>query len=187
MDKEKLLALLRDKKVQDYSYQIFFFIVFAFFAFFAIRPNIITAFNLDKELQELKLKNREAENVILQIVNYQSLIENYRDKLPLLEEALPNSPGLAKAVEDVRITASESGVVINSLNVESVDFTDAQGTGEVLSYSITLESEATVEQLNYIITSLLKQRRLKMFDTISITSQSDNPTKISLVVKTYHL
>lgn len=187
MDKDKLLLLLRDKKVQDYSYQIFFFLAFAFFAFFAIRPNIITAFNLDKELQELKLKNKEAENIILQIVNYQSVIETYRDKLPLLDEAIPDSPGLAKAVNDVRTTASSSGVIINSLSVESVDFTDAEGTGELLTYQLSLNVDASSEQLNYIITELLNQRRLKMFDSISITSQGNTPSVVSVEIKTYHL
>ena len=83
MNKDKILALLKDKKTQDYTFQFFFFVIFAVFVVVAIRPNLITAFNLQKELQDVKLNNKVAEEVIQQIVNYQSVIESERDKLLL--------------------------------------------------------------------------------------------------------
>ena len=55
MDRKKILELLKQKQVQDYTFSIAFFLVFSFFVIFAIRPNLITAFSLQKELEELKL------------------------------------------------------------------------------------------------------------------------------------
>lgn len=187
MDKQKLLTLLRDEKVQDYTFTIFFFLVFSVFVLFAIRPNILTAFSLQRELQELKLKNREAEEVILQIVNYQSVIENYRDKLPLLDEAVPSSPGLARAAEEVRLTAASSGLVVEQLTVDSITFSDEMGTGELETYSIALSSTSSSEQMTQFIQAILNQRRLKIFDSLSISAGSDGTINVSFQMRTYYL
>lgn len=120
MNKERILVMLKDKKVQNYSYHIFFFLAFSFFVIFAIQPNLSTAFRLQKELQDLRLENKKSEEVILQIVNYQSLMEEYRDSLYVLDEALPSTPELASAIEDVSKIASESGLILQSMTVESI-------------------------------------------------------------------
>ena len=73
-----------------------------------------------KELQELKLQNKKSEETILQIVNYQSLLEQYRDSLYVLDEAIPTSPELAKVIAEITKTATDSGLTINSLDVESI-------------------------------------------------------------------
>lgn len=187
MDRKKLIALLHEKKVQDYSFTIFFFLVFSIFLLFAIRPNILTAFSLQRELKELDLKNKEAENVILQIVNYQSVMENYRDKLTLLDEAVPSSPGLAKAIEDVRSTASASGLLVTEMTVESVEFSDKRGSGELQTFQILISSDGTTTDLNSFISAVLKQRRLKMFETVEISSESEGTTQITLTIKSYFL
>ncbi len=187
MDSKKLVALFQEKKVQDYTFNIFFFLVFSIFLLFAIRPNILTVFNLQKELQELNLKNKESENIILQIVNYQSVMENYRDKLGLLDEAIPSSPGLAKAIEDVRSTASASGLLLTEMNVESVNFKDEEGSGEMETYQILVDSNGSIENLNTFITAVLKQRRLKMVESIGISTPSEGSVQITLTIKTYYL
>lgn len=187
MDKKKLVNLLQDKKIQDYSYITFFFLIFSIFLFFAIRPNIITAFSLRKELQELKLKDREAEETIMQIVNYQSVVETQRDKLKLLDEALPSSPGLAKAVEDVRQTASDSGFLVSNMDVDSVEFIDENGEGELKTFNINLGAEATTEQLNTFILKILNQRRLKDFDTVKMFVDENSKRTVNLIIKNYYL
>jgi len=60
MDKKKIIALLGERKVQDYTFNALFFLIFSFFLIFAIRPNVVTVFTLQQEFQELKLKNKES-------------------------------------------------------------------------------------------------------------------------------
>ncbi len=187
MDKKKLIALLQDKKVQDYSFMVFFFLVFSIFVFFAIRPNILTAFKLQQELQELRLKNQQAEDVIMQIVNYQSIMENYRDKLPLLEQALPSTPGLAKAVDDVRKTAAETGLELTGLSIDSMEFSDSRGKGEIQTFNMSVSSSVSTEQLAAFLTALFTQRRVKSVDTFDLAAGSDQTITISFVIKTYYL
>lgn len=173
--------------MQDYSYLIVFFVIFTVFVFFAIRPNILTAFDLQKELQDLRLKNNESEAVILQIVNYQSILENYRDKLVLLDEAVPSSPGLAKAVEDVRILATNLNLEIAAMNVDSIEFSDQKGSGEIHIFNINLTSTGTSSQVSEFMTALLNQRRLKSPESLDMSTDSDGRIKVNLIIKTYYL
>jgi|GEM_PF-1630275 len=249
MNKEKLLALLRDKKIQNYTYNIFFFLVFSFFIIFAIQPNLSTAFRLQKELQDLRLQNKQSEEKILQIVNYQSLMEEYRDSLPVLDEAIPSSPDLAKIVDDMSKTASDSGIIVKSITVESIAFKgdgkqdnasastddtslhevsksggesgavsnadtvipseettggEGQMSGnleingdeasnkskkpELLSFTISIEGSASFPQIVQFLNQIIGQRRLKTFDSVSISSDNiGNVLVINVVVRAYYL
>jgi len=123
----------------------------------------------------------------MQIVNYQSLLESYRDKLFLLDEAIPSTPGLAKAVEDVRFTASDSGMIISDLSVEQIVFHDQKGSGTLQTYNITLGSIGSVEQLNGFLTRIVKQRRLKTIEEISVSASESGGTELNFIIKTYYL
>ncbi len=195
LDRKKIIALLQDKKVQNYSFLIVFFIIFSFFVIFAIRPNLLTAFNLQKELQDLKLQNREFESKIQKIVTYQTLLETYRDDLPLLDQAIPKSPELAKVIEDVRQSATDSGVVIQTLSVESVDYKAQAKNTSIHTFSINTDAAATSENLRQFFDLLLNQRRLKSLDIIDL-SKADftgeqtndiNIYKINLIVSSSYL
>ncbi|MBP7967038.1 hypothetical protein KAZ66_02080 [Candidatus Woesebacteria bacterium] len=195
LDRKKIIALLQDKKVQNYGFLIVFFILFSFFIIFAIRPNLLTAFNLQKELQDLKLQNREFESKIQKIVAYQTLLENYRDDIPLLDQAVPPSPELAKVIEDVRQSATDSGVFIQTLKVESVDY-KAKSSGDKLQvFSISTDALASTTSLRQFFDLLLNQRRLKSLDIIDLskgdfTSSETNDIniyKINLIISSNYL
>jgi len=140
MNKEKILALLKDKKTQDYTFQFFFFVIFAVFVIVAIRPNLVTAFSLQKELQDTKLNNKVAEEVIQQIVNYQSVIESERDKLLLLDEAVPSTPDLSNVVDQITQTASSSGLIVTNLKIENISFKGEVAIDEFEEEQLTMEA-----------------------------------------------
>jgi len=205
MNKEKLLEMFKDKKIQNYSYNIFFFVVFSFFTIFAIQPNLSTAFRLQKELQDLRLQNKKSEEAILQIVNYQSLMEGYRDNLTVLDEAVPSSPELAKVVNEISKTASDSGLIVNSLTIESIGFKGDSGTDigatpgddelgnltnqpDLMSFTITVEGSASFSQITQFLNQVIGQRRLKTYDSINLSTENSNENMvITILVRTYYL
>ncbi|MCA9371428.1 hypothetical protein KC726_00875 [Candidatus Woesebacteria bacterium] len=189
MDTKKIVQLLQNKKTQNYTYNTIFFVIFSVFVLFAIRPNLVTAFNLQKELQDLKLANRELDAKILKIVELQSVAESYRDQLPLLDEALPDRPNVAKVIEDVRKSASDSGMLINSITAEQIvlavdpnasgdEVLDTGGTGNIAStdsyqhFQVDMVVGSGFENMDTFLGSLLTQRRLKGIDSVSILSDS---------------
>ncbi|CAN5172789.1 hypothetical protein BH09PAT2_BH09PAT2_00650 [soil metagenome] len=195
LNRQKIIALLQEKRVQNYSFLIIFFIIFSFFVIFAIRPNLMTAFNLQKELQDLKLQSREFESKIQQIVAYQSVLELHRDDLSLLDEAIPRTPELAKVIEDVRQSATDSGVLLESLSIEKVDYKEKTKAKEIHTFSITANASATSANLRVFFDMLLNQRRLKALDIIDLSKAEFttgetidvNLYKINLIISSRYL
>lgn len=126
LNAEQIIQKLRsNKKIQDYSLVICFFLAFSVFLWFAIRPNLITAFSLQQELTELREKDAHYEEVILSIVEFQSKLENNRDNLYLLDEALPEKPHVYKMVTDIYEVASQSGLRIERMDLQEVELLDS--------------------------------------------------------------
>src|SRR3990167_8506985 len=192
MDSKKILDQFKDQKIQNYSYNIFFFLIFAFFVGFAIRPNLTTAFNLQKELQDLKLKSQEYEAEIQQIVDYQTKVEQYRDQFYLLDEAVPKTPAIAKVLEDIRQSATDSGVILTSIAVEEVSIKTEEKQNSLKSFGVNIIVESEIAMLQNFLDTLLNQRRIKIIDDISVTKVQleegiSNRFTITMIVKGVYL
>jgi Tfp pilus assembly protein PilO len=192
LDRKKIASLLKEEKVQSYSYSIGFFLIFSLFVYFAIRPNLITAFNLEKEKQDLKLQNKQYEEQILQIVNYQSTIEQYRDKMGLLDEAVPPSPNVVKVIDDIKQSASESGIALTSVSIDTIEFKkDVEQYEEVYNFKINTTGKIQVQQFDAFLASLINQRRIKSIDTFQInkvqTEDNSESYNISLSITGFYL
>lgn len=193
LKREQITALLKEEKVQNYSFSIGFFLVFSLFVYFAIRPNLITAFNLEKEKQNLRLQNRQYEEQILQIVNYQSTIEQYRDQMYLLDEAVPASPAVTKVIDDVKQSATDSGILLSSVSVDSIEFTkDIEQYEQTYRFTLSTAGRVQIQQFDVFINSLLNQRRIKSIENLQITLiQSDESPEqtysISMSIIGYYL
>ncbi len=189
MDKDKLLQLLNNKEVRKYGFDITFFVMFSFFLIFAIRPNLITAFSLQKELQDLKIQNKESEAVILQVVNYQSTLEEYRDKMPLLDQAVPSTPTIAQVVDEIRKSASDSGILLDAISVESIDLkgeqeseVQTQQSGPINSFTVSMNGSVSINGANVFLDKLMNQRRLKKIDSINLTQEQNGSTSIVIII-----
>lgn len=182
LDRKRIIALLQQKNIQHYGFSILFFFIFTFFVIFAIRPNIITAFSLQRELQELRLKDKQYEQQIIKIVNYQSLLEGYRDDLPLLDEALPSTPLLGRAIAVVEKTATDSGVLLSNIEVQKVQYQERTPDDRVKSFHIIANAQTEFSRLQSFMDRLLDQRRLTVIESIDITRvqfTSDGPNGIT--------
>ncbi len=170
IDRTRITSLLQEEKVQNYSFSIGFFLVFSLFVYFAIRPNLVTAFNLEKEKQDLRLQNRQYEEQILQIVNYQSTIEAYRDKMFLLDEAIPPSPVATKVIDDVKKSASESGILLTSVAIDKIEFSkDVEQYEQIFDFTISTSGNLEIQQLEKFIIAIINQRRIKSIENLQIS------------------
>jgi hypothetical protein len=208
MNREELLAKILNKRVKDYSFPIVFFIIFSIFIFFAIRPNLVTAFSLQRELEELRIQDEQYEQVILNIVNYQTVIEKTRDDIPLLQQAIPDSPEIFAMVNDIKNGASESGIIINDLNISDVTLKEGtkvvdpnapppppkpSGTAEEnRKYTVNFQVQSNFSEVKAFIQQLLNQRRMKIIEHLDIVTAGEQGTQsatfnVSFIVDGYYL
>jgi hypothetical protein len=192
MNKSVIKRKLLVKKATDYSYTILFFISFAFFTFFVIRPNILTILSLQEESGRLHILDVGYENVIRKIVDIQTFLEENRTDLPLLDEALPDVPQINKLVNDSQLSASASGMILNTLSINKVDLRDTGKRTIKKNVNVTIEGLANFFQSKSFITQVMNDRRLKTirqitFDIDAKQGSASGDLKLVLEVEGYYL
>jgi hypothetical protein len=192
MNKNVIKRKLFVQKATDYSYTILFFMSFAFFTFFVIRPNILTILSLQEESGKLHILDTGYENVINKIVTIQTFLQDNGQDLYLLDEALPTLPQINKLVMDTQLSASSSGMSLATLSLNQVDLRDTVKKTARKKISITIDGGADFAQSKEFIMQIMNDRRLKMIQQITfdqndrVGSQSGS-LKLLLEVDGYYL
>lgn len=192
MNKSIIKRKLFVKKAADYSYTVLFFLSFAFFTFFVIRPNILTILSLQEELGKLQILDTGYENVINKIVTIQTFLQENGQDLYLLDDALPTLPKINKLVLDSQFSASSSGMNLSELSINKVDLRDTEKKTVRKKINITLEGNADFMQSKEFITQIMNDRRLKMiqqitFDQDEKKGSTSGSLKLLLEVEGYYL
>ena len=192
MNKSVIKRKLFVKRATDYSYTILFFISFAFFTFFVIRPNILTILSLQEEAGRLHILDLGYENVIKKIVDIQSFLQENGQDLYLLDESLPTLPQINKLVVDTQYSASSSGMNLTTMSINKVDLRDTEKKTARRKINITLDGSADFLQSKEFITQIMNDRRLKMIQQITFDQDEKKGTasgglKLLLEVEGYYL
>lgn len=192
IQRTKILEKLTNKRLKDYSFTIGFFLVFSFFIIFLIRPNLITAFNLQKELDQLHTVDQGYENAILHIIELQNFIEANRDNFYLLDDAFPSTAQANKLIQDVTNDASQSGLIISKADIGQLNLKEDKGSNNRKQYVLSLEINGPFDSIDKFITTLSAQRRIKNIKNLSIerdvgVSSTSGQLKMNVEVVTYYL
>jgi Tfp pilus assembly protein PilO len=161
------------KKVQDYTFSVLFFLIFSFSIFFIIRPTLKTLFSLKKQAKDLEEVDQFYDQKIVMIAQVQQFLENNREKLPLLKEAIPDKPNLAKVVDDLNKVSSESGFLFKKINMGETSLKEAKEK-KYNQLVLNIEGEADFSTISNFLEELLKQRRLKMVEKLIITQNKES-------------
>lgn len=176
IDLKKLIKTLGNKNVRDYAYLTFFFIIFSIFIFFAIRPVLVTAFELRQEEILLQEKNLIYQKAIGNADSNLKVLEAVRDRLSLIDEAIPDSPQINKIINDIQTVTKNNQLNLNNIFVsEQVDYKNPKNK-DFKQAKISIEESGTFEQIMALIEGINAQRRLKIIDKMDIFSQKEIST-----------
>ncbi|QQG44726.1 MAG: type 4a pilus biogenesis protein PilO [Candidatus Roizmanbacteria bacterium] len=167
------------KKTKDYSFTIVFFIIFSFFTFFVIKPNLTIVFSLQKDLGELKKVDSEYERAIIGILSVQSALEKNRESFPLLNFALPATPLVNQVIDDVKKAASDSGLILGKADINQVSLKESKPNSKNKFYSINISTTSDFKSVEKFINTVIQQRRLKAVKNLSITKDEKESTNSS--------
>ena len=121
MKKIKISKSIFTKKTIDYTFVILFLVIFSIFILAAIKPSLTTATSLKKEEIDLKKIDSLYESKISNITLIQSQVEEYRDDIFLLNEAVSQFPEVNKMVEDVKKVADKNNFNIKKAGISDVN------------------------------------------------------------------
>ena len=114
------------KKTRDYTFIVLFLLIFSVFIIFAINPSLKTAFSLKKEEKDLVKVDTLYEKKIMDISSIQSQIEENRDSLFLINEAISEYPEVNKMVDDVKTIADKNSLMIRKANIDEVSLSQSK-------------------------------------------------------------
>lgn len=182
-DKRKIFL----KKTSNYTFAIMFFLIFSIFIIFAIRPSLAAVFSLQKEENDLKYLNTQYEKQITAVIAIQSQIEKARDQLPLLNQAVSDSPEMNKILQDL---GELNYLNIQKINIGEISLIKTDNTA-LLKLKISVESNGSFEDALLLVNGLFNQRRLKTVQKINITKNSESSDsghlKTNMEVEVYYL
>jgi len=191
MDKAELIEKLMTKKNKDYTYIILFFLIFSFFVFFAIRPNLISVFSANSEIKTLTETDAIYEAQINKIIDIQSLLEATRNDLFVMDQAMPYSPEINKIVEDLEKLTAKNKLETEKIDIANIDLKNVQNN-ELKQIKIEAEVIGDFEEIHSFINDLESQRRLKEIKEIEIQTDTTEASKgselkIKLQIESYYL
>ncbi len=192
MEKTELLNKLFNKKNKDYTYIILFFLIFSFFVFFAIRPNLVSVFSANSQIRKLRVTDDIYEGQINKIIDIQSALEKTRGDLPLINEAVPYFPELNKVVNDLEKLISKNKLNAQKINIANIDLKDVNKNEKLKAIGIETELIGGFEEVHSFLNDLAQQRRLKAITEIRIEADTEAASKaaelkVNLKMESYYL
>jgi Tfp pilus assembly protein PilO len=191
MNKSDLVEKVAFKPhLKDYTYAVLFFLLSSFFAFFVIKPVLSIAFTLRREAVDLKHINSVYEKNVLMLVDIQSKMEQIRDRMYLIDDALPKNPQTKKLIVSINQAATDSGVSIKSISISPINLTQKNNETKPITLDIDVSGDFT--QANGFIKALLNQRRVKTIESLKIARFGDGVDtgqllRIQMTVQAYYL
>lgn len=181
------------KKTTDYTFTILFFLIFSMFIFFAIKPSLTTAASLKREEIDLKAIDSKYEKNIINIASVQSLMEEHREQLPLLTDAISNHPQVNKMIDDITKAGEQTSFVIKKASIGEVNLLDTKNK-KLLTLHLTIEGASDFDTLMKFIQSLSNQRRLKTIEKMVVTggqedqqASSSSQLRVVMDIEAYYL
>lgn len=191
MEKETILKKLIGGKNKDYTYTIAFFLMFSFFVLYVIKPNILSVFEANQRIEELKKINNLYESQIDKIIDLQTTFETNRDDFVYLVQGISNKPEVNKVLSDIDISSEGSKLNPQRITVSDINLKDLNLAQTLRSFVIDLNINGTFNDMLDFGKKIYSQRRLKImkeldFNSDKVTSGSGN-LGIQLKLEGYYL
>ncbi len=188
--KELIEKLTQDTKVKDYSYAILFFMISSFFAWFVIKPVLGIAFSLDRQKKDLVVIDSVYEKSLNELIDTQSKLELIRDRVDLLDQALPAGPHTQTVLLSIQNAAAKTGVSMSKVNIARINLKTNGKTPE--TFSVNTQIDGSFGQAQAFVRELLKQRRIKTIKNLHMVSvnamaETSSAVRIDIVVEVAYL
>lgn len=192
---------VRQPKTNAYTAAIFSFLAISLFGWYAIRPTLSTIFLLRREIADNALVSQQMEEKITKLIEAQAVYHNVKNKLPILEQALPEDPEAAPVVKQLRnlaiaSQASISGIIVSTVPLVGSDTVAAESAKDqtppqskkstknpamlgrkIASIPITVVLTGTYESLQTFLTGISEMRRIMTTETLSIIPEKEVETQ----------
>lgn len=174
----RLLAYLPDlkqEKARKISNIVLSLVAFSFFGLFAINPTLSTIAKLKKELSDSKFVDQKLQGKISNLYTLQQKYNNLKSDIPIVLEAVPQTPQIPTLVGQIQALSSESNILlanIQSFQVEAGNASEIKK--DFYAFSFTVSGEGKYEDVVSFLSAMTNIRRVISLDNLSINKKSDS-------------
>lgn len=192
MEKKQILKKLLSQKNKDYTYVITFFLIFSFFILFIIRPNLVSVFEANNKIEELHTLDTLYNTQIDKIIELQTTLEENRDNMLLLNQAIANKPEVNKILSDVDISSQEGGLLTSGITVSDINLKEKEDGDKLKSFTLNMDFKGDFQSSVSFIKKIFDQRRLKTISNLDISrdekeSSESSKLQITMMILGYFL
>ncbi len=155
-----------------------------FLGAFAIRPTLVTMSNLLKEIDDKRQHNTLLERKIAALNTAQNEYRRVEERLPLLNQAIPEEPELIHNLKIIEKIAVDNQVVIQNLSVNEIPAEENNQAGsrqkELTNLPLNMSVMGDYLAIRGFVAALQANRRAVVVDSVTFSlSDSDDNRELS--------
>jgi len=192
--------LLKKPKMRASTTAVFSFLAISLFLWYAVRPTAQTIIYLKREIADKTELNKQMEAKITALIEAQSTYEAIRDRLPLLDQALPKNPDAVILARELRNLATVTQASISGLQIPSVPLIANESTPgaklvtaskSLRDFNLTIIVTGPYTSMKSFLDGLLNLRRITSLEMIAIRQApglaiSGNTLQMSIRLKSHY-
>jgi len=178
----RMLPDLKNKKTQNFIGLSLTLMSLCIFGFFAISPTISTIVQLRKQIKD---NEDYYEKLVGKIDNLNTLQTKYnllQQDLSLVLIAIPKTPTVPRVTGQLQTLAKENNIKLGRIQTSEVDLFPGKNDSKLYSFSFSLDSQGSYEDLLNFISSLVDFERTTTIETVSISPGNDLKKAESLIM-----
>jgi len=149
-----------------------------FLGIFAVQPTIITMTELIKEIDEKRVLTEQLGQKAAALSTAQAEYSIIQEKLPLLDEAIPNKPELITALKVVEKLSVDNSIILTGLSVSQVpDEVQSSETPEQTDLGLSISITGDYPSIRAFVESLQSYRRLFIVQSVSFDLKESKGSK----------
>jgi Tfp pilus assembly protein PilO len=195
-----LEPIMEKPKNRLYTAAIFSFLAIALFGWYAIRPTVQTIIYLQREITDKSALDRQMEEKIASLVEAQASYENAKEFLPVLDDAIPNTPDAIDAIFQIKNLVATTQATMSSVRVSDVSLVPSTEQSQAKKqdkqeFLITLTVSGVYPEVESFIQSLVTMRRIFTIEQVNfiplkentgLTNTTGKILKLTLQLKAYY-
>lgn len=168
--------ILKKPTMQASTTAVFSFLSISLFLWYAVRPTAQTIIYLQREIADKTTLNQQMEAKITALIEAQATYENIKDRLPILDDALPHQPDAVILAREIRNIANLSQASVSAVQIPAVPLTTNQASpganlkaqAPLQTFPVTIVLSGSYPSLKSFLDRILQLRRITSIDQISL-------------------
>ncbi|OGF98836.1 hypothetical protein A2153_05230 [Candidatus Gottesmanbacteria bacterium RBG_16_38_7b] len=169
--RKRLQPVVKNHKAASYFTITLSLFSLSFFGMFAIRPTLITAVSLVRELKDLNNLSLDYENQISSIITAQSEYEKIRNSITLLDKALPRGSEFTKFAKTMERLAVKNEITLNQLQIDAAPISIKKNTDSLNNINFILIAIGHYEKINSFLNDVVNSLRIITINSLDFSPE----------------